>query len=167
MTKISKRRFFLYSLLIPFAFFFKPSWGHPNKPNLLVVWKKKRVLALYRNSNMIRAYRIRLGFNPEGQKQKEGDGKTPEGKYYITHKNPNSKFYLSLGINFPNQSDIKRAKKNGFNPGSNIFIHGLGKKNVLLHYFFDWTEGCIAVTNKEMEEIYGLVEPGTVMYIYA
>ena len=104
MTKISKRRFLLFSILFPFVFF-NTSWGHPNKPNLLVVWKKKRVLALYRNSKMMKAYRIRLGFNPEGQKQKEGDGKTPEGKYYITHKNPNSKFYLSLGINFPNKFD--------------------------------------------------------------
>ena len=166
MTKISKRRFFLFSLLFPFAFF-KTSWGHPNKPNLLVVWKRKRVLALYTNSKMIKAYRIRLGFNPKGQKQKEGDGKTPEGKYYITHKNPNSKFYLSLGINFPNKFDKKRALNKGLNPGSDIFIHGLGKKNVLLHYMFDWTEGCIAVTNKEIEEIYELVEPGTVLYIYA
>ena len=110
MKKISKRRFFLFSILFPFIFF-KPSWGHPKKPNLLVVWKKKRVLALYRNSKMIKAYRIRLGFSPQGQKEKEGDGKTPEGKYYITHKNPNSKFFLSLGINFPNQSDKKRALK--------------------------------------------------------
>ena len=84
MTKISKRRFFLFSILFPFVFF-KTSWGHPRKPNLLVVWKKKRILALYRNSKMIKAYRIRLGFNPEGLKQNEGDGKTPEGKYYITH----------------------------------------------------------------------------------
>ena len=146
MKKISKRRFFLFSILFPFIFF-KPSWGHPKKPNLLVVWKKKRVLALYRNSKIIKAYRIRLGFSPQGQKEKEGDGKTPEGKYYITHK--------------------KRALQRGLNPGSDIFIHGLGKKNILLHYFFDWTEGCIAVTNKEIEEIYGLVEPGTIIYIYA
>ena len=133
----------------------------------MVVWKKKRVLALFKNSKMIKAYRIRLGFSPNGQKQQEGDGKTPEGKYYITHKNPKSKFYLSLGINFPNQFDKKRAQDKGLNPGSDIFIHGLGKKNVILHYLFDWTEGCIAVTNKEIEEIYGLVEPGTVLYIYA
>ena len=116
---------------------------------------------------MLKAYRIRLGFSPRGQKEKEGDGKTPEGKYYITHKNPNSKFYLSLGINFPNQSDKKRALKRGLSPGSDIFIHGIGKKSVILHYLFDWTEGCIAVTNKEIEEIYRLVEPGTVIYIYA
>ena len=135
MKKISKRRFFLFSILFPFIFF-KPSWGHPKKPNLLVVWKKKRVLALYRNSKIIKAYRIRLGFSPQGQKEKEGDGKTPEGKYYITHKNPNSKFYLSLGINFPNQSDKKRALQRGLNPGSDIFIHGLGKKKYPVALFF-------------------------------
>ena len=70
MKKISKRRFFLFSIIFPFIFF-KPLWGHPNKPNLLVVWKKKRVLALYRNSKMMKAYRIRLGFSPEGRKEKE------------------------------------------------------------------------------------------------
>ena len=166
MKKIIKRRFLLFLILFPFIFF-KPSWSHPKKPNLLVVWKKKRILALYRNSKIMKTYRIRLGFSPQGQKEKEGDGKPPEGKYYITHKNPNSKFYLSLGINFPIQSDKKRALQKGLNPGSDIFIHGLGKKNILLHYFFDWTEGCIAVTNKEIEEIYGLVEPGTIIYIYA
>ena len=166
MTKISKRRFLLFSILFPFIFF-APSWGHLKKPNLLVVWKRKRILALYRNSNIIKAYRVRLGFSPKGRKEKEGDGKTPEGKYYITHKNPNSKFHLSLGINFPNQSDKTRAHKRGLDPGSDIFIHGLGRKNIILHYLFDWTEGCIAVTNKEIEEIYGLVEPGTVIYIYA
>ena len=101
MKKISKRSFLLFSILFPFIFF-KPTWSHSNKPNLLVVWKKKRILALYRNNKIIKTYRIRLGFNPKGQKEKEGDGKTPEGKYYITHKNPNSNFYLSLGINFPN-----------------------------------------------------------------
>ena len=166
MKKISKRIFFLFSILYPFIFF-KPAWSQTKKQTLLVVWKKKRVLALYKNNKIIKAYRIRLGFNPKGHKQMEGDGRTPEGKYYITHKNPNSNFYLSLGINFPNQSDKKRALKKGLNPGSDIFIHGLGKKNVLLHYLFDWTEGCIAVTNKEIKEIYGLVDPGTVLYIYA
>ena len=116
---------------------------------------------------LIRAYRIRLGFNPKGKKQKEGDGKTPEGKYHITHRNPNSKFYLSLGLNYPNKNDKIRAARYGQNPGSDIYIHGLGKKNILLHYLFDWTNGCIAVTNKEMKEIYSSVEPGTIVYIYS
>lgn len=158
--------FFLFLGLSP-IFFFKYVLSSEKKPNLVVVWKKKRILALYKNSDLIKAYRVRLGFNPKGQKQREGDGKTPEGKYFITHKNPNSRFYLSLGISFPNASDRNRAKKLGHDPGSDIFIHGLGKKSLILHYLFDWTEGCIAVTNKEMKEIYDLVDPGTILYIYA
>ena len=138
-----------------------------DKIDFLIVNKEKRNIVLLKNRKVVDVYKISLGFEPIGTKVKRGDGKTPEGKYYITHKNPNSKFYLSLGINFPNQSDKKRALQRGLNPGSDIFIHGLGKKNILLHYFFDWTEGCIAVTNKEIEEIYGLVEPGTIIYIYA
>ena len=133
MKKISKRRFLLFSILFPFIFF-KPSWGHPKKPNLLVVWKKKRVLALYRNSKMLKAYRIRLGFSPKGQKEKEGDGKTPEGKYYITHKNPKSKFHLSLGLNFPNQYD----KKIALQEASILvvtFLFMARKKKYPLHYF--------------------------------
>ena len=166
MKKISKRNFFLFMLFFPFLT--KSSLlGKPVKPNLLVVWKKKRLLALYRNNKIIKSYRIRLGFNPKGHKLKEGDGKTPEGKYYITHKNPKSKFYLSLGINFPNKSDKKRALKKGQNPGSDIFIHGLGNRSIIIHYLFDWTEGCIALTNREIKEIYDLVDPGTVLYIYA
>ena len=88
MKKISKRNFVLFSLLFPFIHF-KPSWSHPNKPNLLVVWKKKRVLALYRNSKIIKAYRIRLGSSPKGQKEKEGDeekekeGEKEERKVYL------------------------------------------------------------------------------------
>ena len=138
-----------------------------DKIDFLIVNKEKRNIVLLKNRKVVDVYKISLGFEPIGTKVKRGDGKTPEGKYYITHKNPNSKFYLSLGINFPNQSDKKRALQRGLNPGSDLFIHGLGKKNILLHYFFDWTEGCIAVTNKEIEEIYGLVEPGTIIYIYA
>ena len=124
-------------------------------------------MGLYNRDKLIKAYRVRLGFNPQGQKQKEGDGRTPEGKYFITHKNPNSTFFLSLGLNYPNQSDKTRASKKGINPGSDIYIHGLGKKNILLHYLFDWTNGCIAVTNREMEEIYEKVDTGTVVYIYS
>jgi murein L,D-transpeptidase YafK len=166
MHKINRRTFFLFFIFLPFLSSNKVL-AKQNKPNLVVIWKKKRVLALYNRDQLIKAYRIRLGFNPQGQKQKEGDGRTPEGKYFITHKNPNSKFFLSLGLNYPNQVDKTRASRKGNNPGSDIYIHGLGKKNILLHYFFDWTNGCIAVTNKEIEEIYKNVDTGTVVYIYS
>ena len=166
MHKINRRTFFLFFIFLPFLSSNKVL-AKQNKPNLVVIWKKRRVLALYNRDQLIKAYRIRLGFNPQGQKQKEGDGRTPEGKYFITHKNPNSKFFLSLGLNYPNQVDKTRASRKGNNPGSDIYIHGLGKKNILLHYFFDWTNGCIAVTNKEIEEIYKNVDTGTVVYIYS
>ena len=166
MHKINKRDLILFLISLTFLSN-KNILAKEKKPNLVVIWKKKRVLALYNRNTLLKAYRIRLGFNPQGQKQKEGDGRTPEGKYFITHKNPYSKFFLSLGLNSPNQADKTRAEKKGNNPGSDIFIHGLGKKNIFLHYLFDWTNGCIAVTNKEIEEIYKKVEPGTVEYIYS
>ena len=166
MHKINKRDLILFLISLPFLSS-KKLMAKQKKPNLVVIWKKKRVLALYNRDKLIKAYRIRLGFNPKGQKQKEGDGRTPEGKYFITHKNPYSKFFLSLGLNYPNQDDKTRAAGRGNNPGSDIYIHGLGKKNIFLHYLFDWTNGCIAVTNKEIEEIYKRVDSGTVVYIYS
>ena len=102
--------------------------------------------------------------NPKGHKRKEGDGKTPEGSYWITHKNPNSAFHKSLGISYPNKQDKIYAEQNGFSPGKDIFIHG-GPRNFLKHFFFDWTEGCIAVTNSEIEEIYNLVNENTPIFI--
>ena len=93
MRKINKRTFFLFLISLPFLSS-KKILAKQKKPNLVVIWKKKRVLALYNRDKLIKAYRIRLGFNPQGQKkQKEGDGRTPEGKYFITHKNPYSKFF--------------------------------------------------------------------------
>jgi len=166
MFRLNKRALILFLISFPFLNT-KAILGKQLKPNLVVIWKRKRVLALYNRNNLIKAYRIRLGFNPKGQKQKEGDGRTPEGKYFITHKNPYSKFYLSLGISYPNKADKVRASGKGNNPGSDIYIHGLGAKNIIFHYLFDWTNGCIAVTNKEMREIYKKVDPGTVVYIYS
>ena len=112
----------------------------------------------------VKSYFIRLGFNPKGHKRKEGDGKTPEGSYWITHKNPNSAFHKSLGISYPNKKDMMYAEQNGFSPGKDIFIHG-GPRNFLKHFFFDWTEGCIAVTDSEIEEIYNLVNENTPIFI--
>ena len=132
MHKINKRNLILFLIFLPFLSS-KKILANEKKPNLVVIWKKKRVLALYNRDELIKAYRIRLGFNPKGQKQKEGDGRTPEGKYFITHKNPYSKFFLSLGLNYPNQADRTRAAGKGNNPGSDIYIHGLGKKNIFLH----------------------------------
>ena len=136
------------------------------KANMIIIWKSKRRMSLFHNRSLIKTYRIRLGFNPVGHKQKEGDGKTPEGRYFITHHNPNSTYHKSLGISYPNAKDKANALKRKEAPGSNIFIHG-GPQNVLRHFFSDWTSGCIAVFDNEIEEIYRLVPDGTVVYIYS
>ena len=112
---------------------------------------------------MIKAYRIRLGFNPLGDKKISGDGKTPEGKYYIDRKNPKSQFFLSLGISYPNKGDLAEAKSLGKPAGGDIFLHSEDKK---FHFFNrDWTPGCIALRNKDIREIYSVVEIGTPIFI--
>ena len=140
--------------------------ANPINADMVVIWKNKRKMSLFRNKILIKTYRIRLGFSPVGHKKKEGDGRTPEGQYFITHHNPNSAYHKSLGISYPNKKDIENAKKIDVSPGKDIFIHG-GPKNILTHFFRDWTRGCIAVFDDEMEEIYRLVPDGTVVYIYA
>ncbi len=129
----------------------------------IVVNKGARRMFLFHNDTVLRSYTIDLGFAPIGNKFIEGDGKTPEGLYYIDRRNPNSQFHLSLGISYPNATDIAEARALGKEPGGDIFIHGessfwtIGKN--------DWTWGCIAVTNREMEEIYAMVRNGTPIQI--
>ena len=158
--------FLINSLFIPFRLSSSSQVIKAEKSQIdqIVVWKSKRRLVLFKNRQPIKIYRIRLGFDPVGPKRKEGDGKTPEGNYLITHKNPNSAFHKSLGISYPNKSDLLLAKKNGSQPGNNIFIHG-GPKNFLKHLLFDWTEGCIALTDSEINEIYDIVPVNTPIYI--
>ena len=112
---------------------------------------------------VIRAYDIELGFAPEGDKQVEGDGKTPEGAYRINFKNPNSNYYLSLGISYPNNRDRAEAAALGKSPGGDIFIHGTPSGKLRAK---DWTYGCSAVTNKEIEEIFAMVKTGTAIFIH-
>ncbi len=138
------------------------------------VYKSQRFLLLKHNNETIRKYPIRLGFTPIGHKVQEGDGKTPEGHYIIDWRNPKSAFYKSLHISYPNQKDKTVAQKLGVYPGGDIMIHGSAtKKQVkvlpnLMHYFpkSDWTWGCIAVRNVDMDEIWLLVDNGTVIEIY-
>ena len=170
MKKIKKRKFLknifsIFLFILSFNLFSKPAKAiTKNKADLIVVWKSQRRMTLFHKKKPIKSYFIRLGFNPKGHKRKEGDGKTPEGNYWITHKNPNSSFHKSLGISYPNKQDEKYAKQNGFSPGKDIFIHG-GPKNFLKHFFFDWTEGCIAVTDSEIDEIYSIVQENTQIFI--
>lgn len=137
----------------------------------IVVKKSDRKMFLLHHNKILRQYSIGLGFSPEGHKKIEGDGKTPEGKYFIDRKNPNSKFHLSLGISYPNAHDKAHAAKLGKSPGGDIFIHGHQDLSARLKrswkYLFnrDWTAGCIAVTDSEMTEIYTMIDVGTPIFI--
>jgi tetratricopeptide (TPR) repeat protein len=130
----------------------------------VLIEKKKRLLTLISGGQAIKTYKIALGGNPVGPKERRGDNKTPEGNYTIVSRNRRSDYHLSLRISYPNGKDKKRAKELGVSPGGDIMIHGI--KNGLgwlggFHTEIDWTEGCIAVTDNEMEEIARLVPDGT------
>lgn len=133
-----------------------------------LVEKKNRNLYLYSKGRMLKQYKIALGFSPLGNKEKEGDGKTPEGKYYIISKNPKSTYHLSLRISYPSEDDTLVAMSRGLKPGSDIMIHGIRKGLGWIggyHRLLDWTRGCIALTNREIEEIYFAVPIGTTIEI--
>lgn len=135
-----------------------------NKADKVVVVKSKRVLMLVRQGEIFKTYKVALGKEPNGHKTKAGDKRTPEGTYLLDSRNPDSKFHLAIHISYPNESDVHNAHKQGVPPGGDVMIHGLphdlgrvGK----LHRLSDWTNGCIAVTNTEIEEIWRLVPDGT------
>src|SRR5258706_8697107 len=130
----------------------------------VIVNKAKREVLLMHAGNMVRSYRVALGRNPVGPKTKQGDGKTPEGIYSISGRNAASAFHRALRVSYPNSADRAQAKRLGVAPGGDIMIHGLpnGQGHIgKAHLQSDWTEGCIAVTNAEIEEIWGLVRDGT------
>jgi murein L,D-transpeptidase YafK len=132
------------------------------KVTQIQVHKADRKMYLFHNDRVLKEYDIRLGFEPVGHKQFEGDGKTPEGAYFISYKNPNSDFHLSLRISYPNEADIAFAKAQGKSPGGDIVIHGGPRQPTNRR---DWTWGCVAVSDKEMEVIYSMVEVGTPIII--
>lgn len=125
----------------------------------VIVQKGQRRMYLMHNSEILKSYEIDLGNAPNGHKTTRGDGKTPEGSYYIDRRNPNSSFHLSLGISYPNDQDIADAKERGEDPGGDIFIHGARRRGDPRGA--DWTAGCISVSNRESEEIYSMVRLGT------
>ena len=128
----------------------------------VVIDKSDRTLALMRDGRMLRRYPMGLGFAPEGDKAREGDGRTPEGIFRIDRRNEESRFHLSLGLDYPQPSDIARAAEGGYSPGGDIFIHGqpVGVEG-RARLPGDWTAGCVAVTNANMEEIWRVVPLGT------
>lgn len=150
-------------------------WAEPRLPpqapiegpvDLILVDKSARVMVLYQNGWPVRLYPIALGFDPEGPKTAEGDGKTPEGRYRIDRRNPRSAFHLSLGIDYPRPAQRRAARALGQSPGGDIFFHG--QPNAMPAGYRmrgDWTAGCIALTNAQIEEVWAHAAIGTVVDI--
>jgi murein L,D-transpeptidase YafK len=141
-----------------------PLTGLHQTADLVYIEKKARRLTLFRKGKPIRTYRVALGFEPVGKKTTEGDGKTPEGRYVIDRRKPNSSFHRALHISYPNADDRRQAAARGVSPGGDIMIHGLmngmgwiGKA----HRARDWTLGCIALTNDEIDEVWRMAPDGT------
>jgi murein L,D-transpeptidase YafK len=130
----------------------------------VLVNKSERKLQLLRNGEVLRTYKIALGLRPEGHKEFEGDFRTPEGRYKLSRRNPNSEYFLSIQIDYPNDRDVLRARKQGLRPGGAIMIHGqpnVPRKPRDYYSNVDWTEGCIAVSNSDMVEIWLMTPPDT------
>lgn len=162
--KIAFASFVLFACVALYAEW--PSTPLPNdvKADRVVVTKSQRKLVLLQQGKTLKEYHIALGRVPDGRKQQEGDGKTPEGQYTIDYRKPDSAFHFALHISYPNEQDSKDAAAKGASPGGLIMIHGM--RNGLgfignLHRLFDWTNGCIAVTDREIEEIARAVDDGT------
>lgn len=127
------------------------------------VFKSARRLELWRGAKLLAAYRVALGFAPSGHKQREGDGRTPEGDYSIDARNPQSQFHLSLRVSYPDADDKARAAELGVSPGGDIYIHGKPngwRKLVVGHLRKDWTTGCVAVSDSEMRDIWSRLPAG-------
>jgi murein L,D-transpeptidase YafK len=158
-------------LFLTLALVFYPLSFHAdphNSVDRILIEKSKRSLSLMSGSRIVKTYKVALGAEPVGAKDRQGDHKTPEGIYSIDGKNPNSQFHKALHISYPSPSDREQAQKLHVLPGGDVEIHGLGAKWGWVgsqHRLKDWTDGCIAVTNEEIDEIYPLVKVGTIVEI--
>ena len=148
-----------------------PDWNQyaTQKADRIVVFKSQRKLELVRKGEVIRTYHIALGRNPIGPKLERGDGKTPEGTYFIDRRNMASEYHLSMHISYPETADLKRAAALNVDPGANILIHG--EPNILNHegkanLLKDWTAGCIALHNTDMDEVWRLTDDGVTVEIH-
>ncbi|WBU64332.1 L,D-transpeptidase family protein [Paracoccus aerodenitrificans] len=145
----------------------RPDAPDPSAPiqgqvDRILIEKSARRLSVYQRGTVIRQYRIALGFAPEGDKIRQGDGKTPEGVFKINRRNDRSQFHLSLGLDYPQAGDRERARQGGYDPGGDIFIHGQPNQIAEgMRVSGDWTEGCIAIDNHQIEELFAATGIGT------
>lgn len=159
----------LLLIFLGWIYYPAPSLPSGTKASRIVIHKSDHSLILYAKDKPIKTYRVSLGRGGLSPKQHEGDKKTPEGHYIIDHRNKNSGYYRSLHISYPNMQDRARAAKTNQSPGGDIMIHGL--RNGMdfigsMHLLIDWTRGCIALTNAEMDELWSAVPSGTPVEIF-
>jgi murein L,D-transpeptidase YafK len=134
------------------------------KADSVVVIKKDRRLYLHKDGESYASFRVTFGANPSGHKEAQGDEKTPEGDYLLDYKNPNSKFYKSIHNSYPNKQDKAKARELGLDPGGDIMVHGQTNGwgwAALVMNFFGWTDGCIALSDKDMDLVWQAIDPGT------
>jgi murein L,D-transpeptidase YafK len=164
---------FIIAVLLIFSaagYYFFPEKNLPSdkKIDKIIVLKSKRRMNVYSEGQIIKTYKISLGRDPIGDKEFEGDKRTPEGYYRINGKNPDSGFHKNLGISYPDKTDIEEARRKKLKPGGEIKIHGIRNGFGFIGKFqriFDWTAGCIALTDEEVDELYDRVEIGTPIVI--
>ncbi|MDM5264661.1 L,D-transpeptidase family protein [Sulfurovum sp. XTW-4] len=161
--------FYIITSLFLFANTTSPPKSKGLKADLVTVVKSQRKMYLSCKGKILKKYDIALGGNPVGHKRVRGDQKTPEGKYKLDYFKPNSSFYKALHISYPNRKDHQHARKLGKSPGGSIMIHGQPNNREIKKSFFqrynDWTAGCIALENDEMDEVLHLVNVGTPIHI--
>jgi len=158
----------MLKFITSFIFIFLNQLYAKNQIDFLVVYKENRNIVLHYKGKVIETYDISLGFEPLGSKIKRGDGKTPEGLYYIEEKISNSAFFLALKISYPNPWDIRRALELDYHPGGQIMIHGMPNEGYDKNFHNlnnDWTEGCIAITNPQMKSLWKKINIGTPILI--
>ena len=163
---------FILSAALVFTLFCVQHEWHPLPPGVqadrIVVEKAVRRLTLFDGTRPLKTYHVALGRTPIGPKEQDGDQRTPEGSYLIDRHKPDSAFHLALHISYPNPTDLARAHERGIAPGGDIMIHGLPNGRGWIgkwHRLHDWTSGCIAVTNAQIEEIWRKVPDGTAIEI--
>lgn len=161
MKRLSMGLLFLFAMSMPHADA-RSEWPPKLAPaaehaDEIQVDKSERRMELLRKGKVIRTYRILLGDAPVGHKRQQGDERTPEGRYRITFRNDKSRFHLSLRVSYPDEADREQARARGVDPGGDIMIHGGTPPG----YWRDWTDGCIALTNRQIEEVWRLVPVGT------
>jgi murein L,D-transpeptidase YafK len=159
---------FAFAFLIAIAFCMSArlaaATATPEKADSILILKRDHLVELLAGGKVIRTYKVALGSGGLESKERQGDGRTPEGKYIIDSRNAHSAYHKALHVSYPNADDRKRAARLGVNPGGDIMIHGLPNGRGWIgsaHRSMDWTLGCIAVTNEEIDEIWNLVPVGT------